>query len=64
MKIKTVIIIATFTVLLCCKNETNIKNSSMRTAKTHEDKDSSEQKKVAIIKNNECFLLNDKKIDQ
>ena len=36
----------------------------MRTAKTHEAKDSSELKKVAIIKNNEYFLLNDKKMDQ
>lgn len=65
MKIKTIIIMAALTALLCCKNETNVKeNARLRAAKVYENNDSSKQEKITVIKNNEYFLLNDRKQDQ
>jgi len=63
MKIKTIIIIASLTALLCCKSETNVKKNARQNVAGTKTKDSSKQQKIAVVKNNEYFLLNDKKND-
>ncbi|MEZ0005515.1 hypothetical protein ABH942_000866 [Flavobacterium sp. 28YEA47A] len=63
MKIKTIIILATLTALLCCKSETNVKKNTRQSIGSTKTKDSSRQQKVVVVKNNEYFLLNDKKMD-
>ncbi|PZO31997.1 MAG: hypothetical protein DCE86_08355 [Flavobacteriaceae bacterium] len=63
MKIKSIVIIATLTALLCCKSETNVKKNSRQNVARRESKDSSKQPKITVVKNNEYFLLNDRKID-
>ncbi len=63
MKIKTMIIIATLTALLCCKSETGVKKNIRQNVAGARTKDSSKQQKINVMKNNEYFLLNDRKVD-
>ena len=63
MKIKRIIILATLTALFCCKSETNVKKNTRQNIGSTKTKDSSKQQKDIVVKNNEFFLLNDRKND-